>query len=264
MKLTKTKKLEQFIVFSELIEDDFEITVYLPEGYDESNEKYPVVYLLDSNVFFNIVQGTSHLLQVAGEIPPMILVGIGYQDGSRHLELRDRDLLPSHNEESHLSGGAGLFYDFLVNNLKGTIEKKYRVDLEFSVLAGDSYSGLFALYAMFQYPQAFQSFIIGSPSIYWDDCFILSLEEEYAKTYQDLKAHVFLSVGELEAIYEPSFARMVGNVNDLYKKLESRNYKGLKMDMNIFENETHMSVIPSIMSRGLRVVFNSEKMNTHE
>ncbi len=133
---------------------------------------------MDSNIFFEMVKGISHLLQYGNEIPMIILVGIGYPNESEHLVKRDRDYLPTHNVISKLSGGADKFYCFLVNNLKPHIENKYRVNKEVSVLAGDSYSGLFALYALFQFPNAFSHYIIGSPSIYWDNRSILKYEDK--------------------------------------------------------------------------------------
>ena len=80
-------------------------------------------------------------------------------------------------------------------------------------------------------------------------------EARYAATHNDLPATVFLSVGALEAILEPEFAAMVANVQELTEVLMSRQYPGLKLISHIFEDETHYSVIPATMSRGLRAVF---------
>ncbi len=69
-----------------------------------------------------------------------------------------------------------------------------------------------------------------------------------------------MSAGALEAIYEPEFAAMVGNVEKLNHILTLRAYKGLELTCHIFENETHLSVIPATMSRGLRSVFESKEL----
>jgi len=124
-----------------------------------------------------------------------------------------------------------------------------------STLVGDSYSGLFALYTLFNQPQMFQRYIVGSPSIYWDDRVILDIESEYSKVSSKINAKVFLSVGELEAVYEPIFANMVGNVESISKIINSREYEGLELKTHIFKGETHLSVIPATFSRGLREVF---------
>jgi len=102
-------------------------------------------------------------------------------------------------------------------------------------------------------------YIIGSPSIYWDDAVTFEYEARYAARYTDLSATVFLSGGALEAIFEPEFAAMVANVIKLREILIARDYPGLKLTTHIFEDETHLSVIPATMSRGLRAVFADEQ-----
>lgn len=246
---------EAWLISSAAVRDDFRIDISLPEGYYKSKGKYPVVYLLDSNLFFKMVAGIAQFFQFGNVVPPIIIVGIGYSVEREHMKLRDRDYLPTHHPVSELSGGADNFLAFLTDELQPFIEDRYRVIRDDCVLAGDSYSGLFALYALFQKPEAFKKYIIGSPSIYWDQEVILDCEEEFAAKNDELKARVFLSVGELEAISEPAFAKMVSNVETIYEKLISRQYRGLELEKHIFEGETHLSVIPATMSRGLNVVF---------
>jgi hypothetical protein len=83
-------------------------------------------------------------------------------------------------------------------------------------------------------------------------------EAAYAAGHTDLPVTIFLSVGALEAIFEPGFAAMVSNVAKLTETLTSRNYPSLNLISHIFDNETHLSVIPATMSRGLRAVFTDE------
>jgi hypothetical protein len=51
---------------------------------------------------------------------------------------------------------------------------------------------------------------------------------------------------------------MLSNVARLTELLTARNSPGLKLDPHIFQDETHLSVIPPTMSRGLRTVFARE------
>jgi len=250
------KNSESHILYSNSVDDEFRISVALPSSYDSTQIKYPVLYILDSNIFFGLLVDTVRLLQYGNEIPDLIIVGIGYPNDDEHMVLRNRDYLPTFNKASEKSGKAKLFLEFLINELVPDIRKEYRVNENDSTLVGDSYSGLFALYTLFNSPKSFNRYIIGSPSIYWDDRVMLDIEEKYSSTHKELEAKVFLSVGELEAVYEPEFARMVGNVEEISKVLHSRKYSGLELKTHIFEGETHLSVIPATFSRGLRGVFN--------
>jgi hypothetical protein len=47
----------------------------------------------------------------------------------------------------------------------------------------------------------------------------------------------------------------VTNVKTLAKRLQARRYPGLQLTTHVLANETHFSVIPAAVSRGLRAVF---------
>jgi predicted alpha/beta superfamily hydrolase len=263
---TKTQLLD-----SAIVGDTFKLYLALPPNYDES-DKYPVLYLLDANIFFGMVTETARLLQFGKEIPDIVITGIGYPDHDQHLGLRSRDYTPTVDDvytrdyiermsqsmqtqvEFKSSGGADKFLAFIVQELMPYLEEREGIVAGDSILAGTSYSGLFGLYALFHQPAAFQRYIIGSPSIWWDNKAALDYEANYAASHTDLPAKVFISVGGHET-REPEPAAMVDNFETLVRRLESRRYPGLELTAHVFEGETHLSVIPATMSRGLRVVF---------
>lgn len=244
-----------FQMFSDIMEDTYEISVSLPKNYDEKN-KYPVVYLTDANIFFGIVSGTAHLLQFGKEIPDCIIVGIGYLKD--HLYVRNRDLCPTKYDMPEIAGRANDFLRYIKDELMLKINDDYAVDENNLTLAGDSLGGLFGAYVLFHEPALFNNYIVGSPSLYYDDRITFNYEEKYNQSYGELKAKVFISAGALEAVYEPEFARMVDNAVELAEVLKKRNYKGLNMMCHVFEDETHLSVIPATFSRGLRYIFNGK------
>jgi hypothetical protein len=65
-----------------------------------------------------------------------------------------------------------------------------------------------------------------------------------------------MSVGALEEVeHDPKPSAMITNMKHLAETMIGREYEGLELTTHIFENETHLSVIPALMSRGLRVIF---------
>jgi len=66
------------------------------------------------------------------------------------------------------------------------IESNYRVLETGRGLAGYSFGGLFALYALLHTPKTFTHYIAGSPSM-WKQLF--QYEQEYAENHNDLPAH---------------------------------------------------------------------------
>jgi predicted alpha/beta superfamily hydrolase len=123
---------------------------------------------------------------------------------------------------------------------------------------GHSHGGLFGLYTLFHHPDTFRRYVIGSPSIHYDGCVILAHEREYAAAHQELAARVFLCAGAREESDDPLIqpeCRFVSNVQLLAQILEGRRYPGLQLTTHIFDEESHVSVIPRVVSSGLRSVF---------
>ena len=70
---------------------------------------------------------------------------------------------------NQLDGGAGSFLRFIRQELMPFIQSSYPVRPEEKAIAGSSFGGLFALYTLFHHPDTFNCYIIGSPSIGWDE-----------------------------------------------------------------------------------------------
>ena len=153
VELTNT---ETYLISSNNVMDDFKIDVSLPKGYYESNEKYPILYVLDGNRNFGIIAGTAKLLNTGMDAPKVIVVGIGYKTDEEHAKFRSRDYLPTISKNLEYSGGASKFLSFLEEELIPNIESSYRASST-RLLAGMSYSGLFTMYTLFNKPSLLRS-----------------------------------------------------------------------------------------------------------
>ena len=123
---------------------------------------------------------------------------------------------------------------------------------------GHSFGGLFGTYALFNNEGLFLRFVIGSPSLWWNNHAILSVEESFAASKKVLPARVFFSVGLLE---QPPPYPMVADLRAFIDRLERRSYKGLKFQAHFFDDENHVSVIPATISKGLRFVYSTAAAN---
>jgi len=244
---------------SSIVGDEFEISIALPSNYYSTDTTYPVLYITDANLFFAATTQIVRMMQLGNELPQMLIVGIGYRSDSlsNWLALRSRDLTPTPtpdpNGQGWLTGGAPLFLRFIREELIPFITKNYRTSPD-ATYAGISYGGLFGLYVLFHEPTTFHTYLIGSPSIWFDNRVILKYEADYAKINRDLSAKVFMSVGELEE-RQSSAAKMVTNMKQLADTLMSRKYPGLNLETKIFEGETHVSAPAVETSRGLRSIY---------
>lgn len=269
----KIKNTEQIEIFSEEIDQKFLINVGLPPNYSKENDKYPVVYVTDAGPNFSGLMSSVPLMQLVNDLPHFILVGIDYKSKKSNdsMSLRNRDLTPT-NDSVWMSGqkemfkifgdlpeaepgGAKEFLEFIDHKVKPLINDKYHADSSDQTYCGFSLGGLFGLFALFTSPESFNRYVIGSPSIWWDNMHIIQVEEEYSKNNKELPAKIFLSIGDLEEEGDSDAFKMVTNVKLLSKILKKRNYAGLVLKTAILEDETHCSAVAATLNRGLRNVF---------
>jgi predicted alpha/beta superfamily hydrolase len=216
----------------------------------------------------------ARLLRLEELIPELLIVGIGYPVGRFYDASAPRavDLTPTEDREWERqeaedfpewpapegSGGAPAFLQFLRQELIPSIDADFRTVPGDRALFGHSFGGLFAVHVLLNGDGTFQRFIAGSPSLWWDDGVVFQHEAEFAATHRELPARVFFSIGELEE-QDPDiyWGHMVSDLERFVEAVESRQYEGLEYESHVFQDETHTSVIPATISRGLRYIYPS-------
>jgi predicted alpha/beta superfamily hydrolase len=173
---------------SRVLDEERTILIHLPRDYASSGKKYPILYVLDAEFFFqqavSAVEFLSELKYINVQpIPQMIIVGIVNVD-------RNRDYTPTHAPEQPgglrfpTSGKAERFLEFLNTELFSFIDSNYKAE-PFRVLSGWSLGGLLAVYTYFEHNHLFSAYLAISPSLWWDG-------DLYVK-----KTDTFLSQGQL-------------------------------------------------------------------
>lgn len=250
------------------IEQDFLIEIAWPPVTPKPDQRFSVVYVLDGNHAFGMAALAARAIQSGPfPLPPTLVVGIGYhfkrpQDHAQWGSLRLRDFSPCPDPllesqspgASERCGGAGAFLDFIEQEVKPLVASSAPVDSSDQTLVGTLLGGLFALHTLLTRPTAFQRYIAVSPAIYWADKLLLRLEAELASKADDLPAHLFLAAGGLEEAHDPRQG-FVSNLYELDARLRQRAYPNLHTAFRIFDGETHMSVFPGAVTRGLGEVF---------
>lgn len=257
---------------SEAIGQDYLVNVAFPPGYDPVGDPYPVVYLTDGGPAFTAMSAVTPLMHLSGELKPFITAGITYDiKVSLHaITLRNRDLTHSANKTALAGddmpdwykslpqvepGGAAAFLDFINTQVRPYIRQHFNASDD-ATYAGYSLGGLFGLFTLFTSPASFQRYVIGSPSIWWNNRDILNLEAAYAASFDDLDAVLFMCSGQLEEPADaPDDSAMVSNMLKLAETLQNRGYQNLRLTHTVLEQETHPSGHPLALLRGLRVLF---------
>ena len=167
-----------------------DVLVYLPPGYRRfSSRRYPVLYMHDGQNVFDAatsfagvewgVDETAQRLIHGKLIEPLIIVAVANIGEERVHEYAPTPgvIEPKDHPRKRSRGLARIYGQFLIEELKPFIDKKYRTkrDAEFTGLGGSSLGGLATLAMGIFYSEVFTRLIVMSPSIWWDDYAIFRL-----------------------------------------------------------------------------------------
>lgn len=244
----------------------YRLTVYTPSRYaDSDTTRFPVLYLLDGHFALPLAATTHALMDLAGEVEGVILVGIG--DGDHTLPTwflnRSRDYTPTADpafearsaqqlgfpEGALRTGGAAGFLQTIRTQIVPFVESAYRTTSDRGIV-GSSFGGLFAAYALLEAPDLFSRVGISSPSLWWGEGALLSEIERAACPADAPPVRVFVSAGALEPP-----AQILDPTERLVQALRARDGDCLAVTSVVFPDETHNSVIPAALARSLRVLY---------
>jgi predicted alpha/beta superfamily hydrolase len=229
----------------------YDISIGLPEGYDDRDGLYPVIYVLDGQWDFKLMLSVYGALCFDMFVPSAIVVGIAAGgDSPDHEALRVRDYTPTVPEGFEAAGEADGFLAFLSEELLPFVEGHHRASPTDRTLVGASLGGLFALHALFTEPERFGRLVIVNPAIFWDEEAVAAQEEQLARHRTDLPVRLFLAAGELEA---PE--AFLHPLDRLVERLRNRGYRNLELAHTVIAGERHSGVKAEAFSRGLRWVF---------
>ena len=235
-------------VNSKVLNEERQIIISLPEGYEKSNASYPVLYLTDGFQNIEHVRGSVELLTRTGHIPPIIIVGIKSVD-----RVRDNTYTKSTNDKR--GGGGSKFLTFLESELIPHIDSTYRTN-DFKVLEGHSLGGLFAAATLLEKPNLFQGYIIMSPALWWNGEELTKKAKIFFTDHPNLEKTVFFGIGKDESSKDFGMRKELTNFIDVFK---TNNMIAIDYDHMEFENEGHMSSTLLSNYHGLRHVFSDLK-----
>jgi predicted alpha/beta superfamily hydrolase len=240
-------------VFSEVLNEQRKIKIYLPEEYKPgSGEKYDVVYITDGETHFDDFLYIYTFARGERFLPPLILIAIQNTYTSEG-SMRNRDFLPEKITGTTKSGRADKFIAFLKNELIPYINKKLPASGDNS-LFGHSLGGLFTMYVLLKEPGLFTNYYCSDPAFPWDNRHIITMAEETFKNTIELNKTLWIN-GVEETFRNVGIAKM----DSVLKAMAP---DGLRWKVSVYPNETHMSVRLKGIYDGLKYTFdgyNSKK-----
>jgi predicted alpha/beta superfamily hydrolase len=225
---------------SRILNNDRDVVVYLPPGYDtDKNKRFSVLYLHDGQNLFDgatsFIRGqewkvdeTAQSLISARKIEPLIIVGI-YNTGKD----RVNEYTPTQDAKYKAGGNADLYGRMLVEELKPFIDTTYRTQTGASHtgLGGSSLGGLVSIYLGLKYPNVFGRVAVVSPSVWWSDKQIVHFVETLPRKPS---LRIWLDIGTKEGRNPEEALKTTNDVRLLNETLIKKGWRVGK-DLQYFE-----------------------------
>jgi predicted alpha/beta superfamily hydrolase len=201
---------------------------HLPEGYNDSDKEYPVLFLMNGQMIPDFANASGTIDKLSNErIPDMILIGISNTGKAGYF-------WSCPDEEGTVSYGE-LFYQFLKEELIPEINSRYRTN-GYRILAGQSRSGLYVLYNYFFHSELFNGYVAASPMLGFCPEFYLKMTDLYLKQDAVAARKLYVSYGDLDYIevlgYMPAFI-------EKFKQVPA----GTEWRLDIIENSGHVPIV---------------------
>ena len=156
--------VEQFVVNTPF-DEGRKVNVYLPKGYNNSKDRYPVIYMFDGHNLFSDSEATFGKCWGLKEFmdnykKKMIIVGVycNTVGNNRLIEYFPYKTTPNRVIPEFFIGKGKTYMDWMVNEFMPLINNKYRTltGRENTMIAGSSMGGLMSLYAIINYNNTFK------------------------------------------------------------------------------------------------------------
>lgn len=248
---------------------DYQLYIALPDSYGSSRQRYPVLFVTDADYAFPIVRNIAQRLHKHAGLEEVIVVGLSYAQGDNAVFSRRRDYTPSvprvNTYRSDMPGRAPAFGEaaaygsYVAGAVLPFIAAHYRADMHRAVFVGHSYGSLLGLQMLFDQSATFAHYILGSPSLWFDQGILFDRERAYAASHNDLHASLYFGIGSTETLAPGKHrsrseeeADMLADLRDFDQALTGRHYPGLTTRVDVFDGEDHASVFPFLLTHGLR------------
>ncbi|RWU08008.1 alpha/beta hydrolase [Pseudidiomarina gelatinasegens] len=236
----------------------YPVFIKAPRSYrSNTNKVYPVVYLTDGMYSFQIASGATRFPMNSGAMEEAFIVSLSYSKGANGASSRIRDYTPSRADDWKLpTGNAEGHALFIREVVFPYMADNYRVSATERTYVGNSLGGLFGAYILFKHPTMFSSYVLGSPSVWFNNHDLLSLKPTESRS----PIKVYISVGSLERPQFGEKQNMVAGATKLKNKIVTEAGGSVTLKFNIIEDAKHATAFPTTLIQGLDWIYGKPKV----
>jgi predicted alpha/beta superfamily hydrolase len=202
------------------------IAVLLPHDYDQTDKRYPVLYLqdgqnlLDNRSPFGNWHVDQRLALLAEEhLNELIVVAIDHAEKDRIREFAPPEVTKYGKNASRQ------YAKYMAEQLKPYVDANFRTlpDRQHTGIGGSSMGGLISIYCGFIYPELFGKMMIFSPSLWLSP----KIYFHAINFFNPFQTKIYLYGGGKEG------ANMVEHIQQLKTALQRKGLDGSKIEFNI-------------------------------
>lgn len=214
------------IIASSILNQDRTIQIYIPDGYADSEQEYPVLYILDGQWYFLSGVAIQTAMKTPRAIPEMIVVGINNSNPLR------RTLFGDENEK---------FTNFLINEVIHYIDSNYRTNEE-RVIFGWEAAAYYISDLILKQSETFDGAIITDGGY---------ASEDQVKGFTSEKEVYLFMANSRKDIYN------IGSTDSFNEILRNNAPKNLIWNYSLFNDEVHESLAHLSIYKGLKYYYHN-------
>jgi len=229
---------------SKILNEDRGINIYVPYSHIDSLNRFPVIFLLDSEYTFPLIAGNMEFYNYFGMAPECIIVGIN-QTYINNSQKEQRWADGRYNEITGLPEDQGeLFFNFITDELITFIDSSYNTS-DFRIILGHSFTANYINYFFTDTDRKFNGFISLSPYP------APGTTQRMRSTIKNLEEPVyyFLSTGSLDL---KGHILSIEKLNKSLKKINSDLFNYRFMDI---DKANHTNIVSQSIPFALEHVF---------
>jgi predicted alpha/beta superfamily hydrolase len=237
---------ETFHIDSKTLGERRVINVYLPPGYRQGSERYPVLYMPDGGVAedFPHITGLVDVSIKNQVIRPLLVVAV--ENTERRRDLVGPTAVAEERKAAPHAGGADRFRAFLRDELKPAVAAHYRVTGE-SGIVGESLAGLFVLETLLVEPGLFDSYIAVDPSVWWNEQAVVRSAAARLTAWSAGARTLYVATADYKETQDA--------VEILTAALRSARPSGLVWHHQPLPDEHHNTIFPVAALRAFRLIW---------
>ncbi len=246
-------------ISSRFFDEERQLLVSLPPGYDTGDRRYPVLVVFDAREKLPPVLATVQWLAGRGHLPDLIVVGLVNAS-------RTRDLMPPEIAAPGTENKAADTVAFLREEMLPWVDRSYRTT-PFRVLWGHSLGGMMTLHILTVAADLFDGFVAISPDLARGDYAMVDALAASFEHHQGRPERLFVAVGDeyplmisgvkrLEAVLLAERSRGISVALQKGRSLtEARQEQAIIWQVASFETLDHDSILLPATHRGLLSIF---------